>query len=86
MYIIAKNQKLGVIVLVLLNTLFLFPLNIQILSLAVVPLIFLHQNGSLDISRETIKEYGIPLWRKYFFYAFYPAHLTLLYIIKLLVF
>jgi hypothetical protein len=81
-FILKENTKFGVFSLVLLNMLFLVPLNTQFLSIAAIPLILLHRNGSLNISRETT-EVTIPLWRKYFFYVYYPLHLTLLYIIKL---
>jgi hypothetical protein len=83
MYILKEKTKFGVVSLVLLNTLFLVPWNIQFLSIAAIPLIVLHKNGSLKITRETTEKVTIPLWRKYFFYAYYPLHLTLLYIIHL---
>jgi len=83
MYILKENTKFGVVSLVLLNTLFLVPWNIQFLSISAIPLILLHKNGSLKITRETTEEFTIPLWRKYFFYIYYPLHLALLYIIKL---
>ena len=83
MYILKENTKFGVVSLVLLNTLFLVPWNIQFLSISAIPLILLHKNGSLKITRETTEEFTIPLWRKYFFYVYYPLHLALLYIIKL---
>ena len=83
MYILKENTKFGVVSLVLLNTLFLVPWSIQFLSISAIPLILLHKNGSLKITRETTEEVTIPLWRKYFFYVYYPLHLTLLYIIKL---
>ncbi len=83
MYILKKNTKFGVASLVLLNTLFLVPLNSQFLSIAAIPFIVLHKNGSLNITRESSERFAIPLWRKYFFYVYYPLHLALLYIIKL---
>jgi len=83
MYILKENTKFGVFSLVLLNALFLVPWNSQFLSIAAIPLIVLHKNGLLTTTKETGEEYTIPAWRKYFFYAYYPLHLTLLYIIKL---
>jgi len=83
MYILKENTKFGVFSLVLLNTLFLVPWNIQFLSIAAIPLIILHKNGSLKITRETTEKVTILLWRKYFFYLYYPLHLTLIYIIHL---
>jgi hypothetical protein len=82
-FILKENTKFGVASLVLLNLLFLVPLNTQFLSISAIPLIVLHKNGSLKITKETTEEVTIPLWRKYFFYVYYPLHLTLLYIIKL---
>jgi hypothetical protein len=83
MYILKENTKFGVASLVLLNALFLVPWNPQFLSISAIPLIVLHKNGSLTTTKETDEEYTIPVWRKYFFYVYYPLHLTLLYIIKL---
>ena len=82
-FILKENTKFGVFLLVLLNTLFLVPWNIQFLSISAIPFIVLHKNGSLNITKETTEEFTIPLWRKYFFYVYYPLHLALLYIIKL---
>jgi hypothetical protein len=86
MYILRMNTKLGVVSLVLLNSLFLVPLNSQILSLAAIPFIVLHKSGLLATTRDTTGEYRIPLWRKYFFYVYYPLHLALLYVIRVLYF
>jgi hypothetical protein len=86
MYILRMNTKFGVVSLVLLNALFLVPLNSQILSLAAIPFIVLHKSGFLATTMDTTGEYRIPLWRKYFFYAYYPLHLALLYVIRVLYF
>ncbi len=83
MYILKENTKFGVSSLVLLNMVFLVPWNVQFLSISAIPLILLHKNGSLTPRKETCEEYRIPFWRKYFFYIYYPIHLTLIYIIKL---
>jgi hypothetical protein len=83
MYILKENTKLGVAGLVMLNALFLVPWNIQFLSISAIPLIVLHKNGSLKITRGPTEEFTVPLWRKYFFYVYYPLHLTLIYVIKL---
>jgi len=83
MHILKENTKFGAASLVLLNALFLVPWNSQFLSIAAIPLIVLHKNGSLTTTKETDEQHTIPAWRKYFFYAYYPLHLTLLYIIKL---
>lgn len=86
MYQLTKNTKFGVILLILLNALFLVPLTSQILSLFALPLILLHNNGSLTGRIKFSENFSIPLWRKYFFYVYYPLHLTLLYLIKLIYF
>lgn len=87
MYFLIENQRLGVILLVLLNMLFLFPPSSQILSLAAIPLILLHKNGFLTIKKiKNDEKFRIPLWRKYFFYIYYPLHLALLYLIKVVYF
>jgi hypothetical protein len=82
MQILKEDTKFGVAALVLLNTLFLVPWNIQFLSLSALPLVLLHKTGYLKIEKKTTEKVSYPIWRKYFFYIFYPLHLALLYIIK----
>lgn len=82
MYILNKNIKFGAGLLILLNTLFLLPWNNQFLSLLALPLIVLHNTGSLSSRKEVDIEFKIPLWRKYFFYIYYPLHLMLIFIIN----
>ena len=87
MKLLKDNWKLGALLLVALNIQFPFITSdvfsqIQILALLAVPLIFLH------IKNKLTKEIIIPenslayLARKYFFYVFYPLHLTLLFLIS----
>jgi hypothetical protein len=83
MYMLTKNTKFGVVMVVLLNALFLMPLSSQILSLLALPLILLHNNGSLTRKIEFSENFAIPAWRKYFFYVYYPLHLALLYLLNL---
>jgi hypothetical protein len=83
MYILKENTTFGVASLLLLNALFLVPFNSQFLSVAAIPLILLHKNRSLTATKQNVENYRFPLWRKYFFYVYYPLHLTLLYIIQL---
>ena len=83
MYMLRANTKFGVTALIIINALFLVPWNPQFLSVAAIPLILLHNRGSLNLTEDTPKKLATPAWRKYFFYVYYPLHLTLLYIIKL---
>jgi hypothetical protein len=87
MKLLKDSPKLGALVLLALNLQFPFITSdiysqIQILALFAVPLIFLH------IKNKLTKEIIIPenslayLVRKYFFYVFYPLHLTLLFLIS----
>ncbi len=83
MYMLRANTKFGVAALVVINLLFLVPWNTQFLSVAAIPLVVLHNRGSLNLTEGTPAKLSIPLWRKYFFYVFYPLHLALLYVINL---
>ena len=84
MYILVKNTKFGVVSLLLLNAMFLVPpFGSQFLSLAALPLIVFHKDGALNMTKVVSGNFRFSLWRKYFFYVYYPLHLTLLFIIKL---
>jgi hypothetical protein len=83
MYILRENAKLGITSILVLNLVFLPQWSTQIFSLLALPIILLYNNGFLNITRESKGKNPYPVWRKYFFYIYYPLHLTLLYLIKL---
>jgi hypothetical protein len=90
MKLLKDAPKLGILALVALNIQFLFIPDIedqiQILALFAVPLVFLHIKNWLT-KEILIPEHSLAYSvRKYFFYAFYPLHLALLFSIKLFFF
>jgi len=86
MFVLKTHTKTGIFLSILLNGLFLSFQRIttfQILSLFAFPIILLHKSGVLKIETEiNAKAVYLPLI-KYFFYVYYPLHLTLFYLIKL---
>lgn len=85
MKLLKDRPALGVLALVGLNLQFLFisdiEIQIQFLALMSVPLVLLHTKNWLKkeiVISENSLTYSI---RKYFFYVFYPLHLTLLFLI-----
>ena len=83
MYILNQDTKFGVASLVLLNVLFLWPFSSQFLSIAALPFILVHRIGSFKLVRKANEKIVFPLWRKYFFYVYYPLQFVVLYIINL---
>ena len=91
MRILRDHTRNGLILVVLLNTIIVFESPIQPFSLLAVPLILLHKNGLLRTRRERLddgynEKKTYPAWRKYFFYVYYPLHLTIIYAAKSLIF
>jgi len=78
LYILKSDTQTGIVSLVLINLLFLPMWPPQIFSLLALPIILLHNNGSLKIIKEVDGKTPYPPWRKYF-YIYYPLHLTILY-------
>lgn len=81
-YLLTKAPKLGVFSLISLNLVFLFTeMPYQFLSLLALPLIFYHRSGTYlkEVNYKTV----YPIWRKLFFYVYYPLHLTALFLIKI---
>jgi hypothetical protein len=86
MKLLKSKPKLGFLALFALNIQFLLIPDTQVLSLFAVPLILLHIKNWLKkeiLIPENSLAYSI---RKYAFYIFYPLHLALLFLIKLLFF
>lgn len=85
MYVLNKSTRNGVICLVLLNTIYslLYELDIQVFSLSALPIIFLYKRGYIKIEKKVKGDTVYPIWRKYFFYIYYPLHLSIIYLIKI---
>jgi hypothetical protein len=85
-----ENQKYGLVSLIILGFISILLWETQIYALFALPLILLHMNGYFlkwRTQRGDKEEKIIyPTWRKYFFYAYYPLHLTVLYFIKTILF
>lgn len=86
MRILKEDPKLGILALFMLNAPTLFTQDIQILSLAALPIITLHAYNWLKMEIEIPENSLYYSLRKYAYYVYYPLHLASLYLIGLLFF
>ncbi len=80
MRLLDKNMMLGTTALVLLGVFSSVIWDLQIFSLLALPIIFFHRMNYKYRNKDGNTVY--PTWRKYFYYAYYPLHLTVLYLIS----
>jgi hypothetical protein len=84
-YLIGKDRRVGSFTFVLINLIIaIYGSWYQPFALLALPLILLHDMGKLTIKRgeAQIKH---PILRKYFFYAYYPLHLMVLWGLRTLI-
>lgn len=85
LYLLGRDWKIGVGIFVLINlVLALYGTWYQPFAVFALPLIILYDRGMLIFSRigGQVKH---PLFRKYFFYAYYPLHLLILTTVKMFI-
>ncbi len=81
-YLLKKDWRVGAGLFALVNAvLYVIEPNYQPLALLALPLILLHNSGRLNLGGGGRAH---PVFRKYFFYIYYPLHLLALVVIKTL--
>jgi hypothetical protein len=83
MQILKQDIKFGIILITFLNLLLFSVRANQMFSLLALPFIIIYQKGYLQVKLKKKKgERKYPNWRKYFFYIYYPLHLTIFYLVN----
>lgn len=82
MYLLRRDTGLGITLFALFTVLFSTISITQLLSLFSIPIILLYKSYLFKMDREISGNRKYPIWKKGLYYAYYPLHLTLLYLIK----
>jgi hypothetical protein len=83
LYLLDRYPSYGVAATLALNALFFPVWWVQFCSVLALPLILLHRCSRNGYRSEVNPHYAYPMWRRYFYYLYYPVHLTLLYLFRL---